>query len=85
MDLVAQVIEGEDTIEEHQDTVGDIKIVFGVVADIFQLANDVIGAIADGSGGEGREAFNLGGPMLVEKFLDDLEDAGGACFDSGDA
>ena len=32
----------------------------------------------------GRQAFNLGGPVLVKQFLDDIEDAGGAGFDSWD-
>ena len=85
VDLVAKVIEGEHAIEEHEHAVGDVEVVFGVVADILQLAHDVVGAIADGSGGEGRQAFNLGGTMLVEEFLDDVEDAGGAGFDSWNA
>ena len=79
------MIEGEDAVEEHQDAVGDVEIVFGMVAYVFQLANDVVGAIADGSGGEGRQAFDLGGAVLVEEFFDDVEDAGGAGFDFGDA
>ncbi len=85
VDLMAQVIEGEDAIEEHEDAVGNMEVVLGAVADVFELANDVIGAIADGSGGEGRKTFDLGGTVLVEEFLDDVEYAGGASFDFGEA
>ena len=85
MDLVAKVIEGEDAIEEHQDAVGDVEVIFGAGADIFELADDVVGAIADGSGCKGWQAFDLRGTMLVEQFLDDLKDTGGAGFDFGDA
>ena len=51
MDLVAKVIEGEDAIEEHEDAVGDVEVVFGLRAgmraDVFELTNDVVGAVAD--------------------------------------
>jgi len=82
---VAEVIEGEDAIKEHEDAVGDVEVVFGVVAYVLQLADYVVGAIANGSGGEGREALDLGGTVLVEEFLDDLENIGGTGFDFGDA
>ena len=85
VNLVAEMIEGENAIEEHEDTVGDVEIVFSMLANFFELANDVVGAVADGSGGERRKAFDVGGTVLMEEFLDDLEDAGGAGFDLGDA
>ena len=85
MDLVAEVIEGEDAIEEHENAVGDVEIILGVAANVFQLADDVVGAIADGSGGKGRQSFDLCGTVLVEEFLDDVENVGGAGFDFGDA
>ena len=84
MDLVVEVIEGEDAIEEHQDAVGDVEVVLGVVADVFELADGIVGAIADGSGGKGRQAFDVSGTVLAQEFLDDLEDVGGAGFDFGD-
>ena len=80
VDLVAEVIEGEDAVEEHEDAVGNVEIVGGVFTDIFETADDVIGAIADGSGGEWREAFEGGGTMQVQEFLDDVEDVASAAF-----
>ena len=84
MNLVAEVIEGEDAVEEHQDAVGDVEVVFGAVADVFELADDVVGTIANGSGGEGRQTFDLRRPVLAKQCLDDFEDAGGAGFDFRD-
>ena len=84
VDLVAEVVEGEHAVEEHENAVGNVEVVLGFLADILQLANNVVGAIADSSGGKRRQPFNLGGTVLVEQFLDDLEDAGGASFDSWD-
>ena len=78
MDLMAQVIEGEHAVEEHEDAVGDVEVVLGVVSDVFEAAHDVIGAIADRSGGERRKAFHVRGAMLLQESLDDVEDVSGA-------
>ena len=52
VDLVTEMVEGEHAIEEHENAVGNVKIVLGCLADVLQLADDVVGAIADGAGGE---------------------------------
>ncbi len=80
VDLVAEMIEGEDAIEKHKDAVGDIEIVDGEGSDVFEAADDVVGAIADGSGGEGRKAIHGGGTVSLEEFLDDVEDVAGAAL-----
>ncbi len=81
MDLVAQVVESENTVEEHQDAVGDVEVIGGVASDIFEATHDVVGAIAYGASGEWRQAFDCGGAMLLEKFLDYFEDISGALLE----
>src|SRR5215469_6326196 len=80
MDLVMQVVEGEDAVEKHQDAVGNLEIVFGAVSDVFQATHDVVGAIANGSGRKRRQAFDRGGAVLAQEFLDGLEGVSGAGF-----
>ncbi len=72
MNLVPQVIESQQTVEKHQAAIGQRKIIFGVLADLFQLPHGVIGKIAHRSRGERRNAGNRGRPMLSQKPLDDL-------------
>jgi hypothetical protein len=81
MDLVAQVVEGEDAVEKHEHAVGDVEVVFCLLSDVFEAADNVVGAITDGSGGEGRQAFHGGGTMLLEEFLDDGKNVAGAFLD----
>ena len=56
MNLMAQVIERQQAIEEHQHTIRQRKVVLGVLANFLQLANRVVSEIADGSGSEWRQA-----------------------------
>src|SRR5580692_9323312 len=65
-------------VEEHEHAVGDVEVVFGMLSDVFETADDVVGAVTDGSGGEGRQAFHGGRAMLLEEFLDDGENIAGA-------
>ena len=81
MDLVAQVIEGEHAIEEHQHAIGNVEIVDGVLADVLQSAHDVVGAIADRAGCEWRQAFHGRGTMLLQEFFDDVENISRAALD----
>ncbi len=59
MDLVAEVIEGEHAVEKHQDAVGDVEVVGGMLSDVFEAAHDVIGEIADRARGEGWQALQF--------------------------
>ena len=81
VDLVTQVVEGEHAVEKHQHTVGNVEVVGGALADVFELAHDVIGAIADGAGGERRQAFHRRGTMLMQEFLDNVKNISGAAVD----
>jgi hypothetical protein len=68
------VVEGENAVEEHQDAVRDVEVIGGMVPDVFEAADNVIGAITYGAGGEWRQAFDCGGAMLLQEFFDYLED-----------
>ena len=81
MDLVPQVIEGEHPIEKHQDTIGNIEVIGGVLSDLLEATHHVIGAIADGAGGERRQAFHCRWAMLLQEFLDYSENISRAPLD----
>jgi hypothetical protein len=55
MYLVAQMIEGQQPIEEHELGVRTGKVVFSVFTNVFQLADDVISEVSDGSGSKWRQ------------------------------
>ena len=80
VNLVAQVIEGQQPVEEHQHAIGKRKIVLGVLADIFQLPHRVIGEIAHRARGEWRQPGHDRGTMLPQQFLDHLNRAALALF-----
>ena len=80
MNLVAQVIERQQAIEEHQHAIGQREIVLGMLADIFQLPHHVIREVADGARGERRQSGHGRGTMLPQQFLDDLDRASLALF-----
>ncbi len=73
VNLVPQVIKCEQTIEKHQFRVRQAQVIFGVVADSFQLSDDVVGEVSDRSRSERRQSGNGCGMMLAQQSLDDLE------------
>jgi hypothetical protein len=74
VNLFADVVEGQDFVEEEQAGVGDVQLVGGGCGQLFDLADDVIAEEADGSGGEGRQAGNAGRGVSAERFAEDGED-----------
>ena len=74
VNLMSQVVEGEQPVEEHQRAVGELKIVLGAVANVFKLANNVVRAEANCSGGEWRQSRHNGGFMLLQQFFRGLKD-----------
>ena len=56
-DRFLDVVEGEYLVEEHEAGVGHAEFVFGERGQALDLADDVVGEEADGSGGEGRQAW----------------------------
>src|SRR5580704_13690639 len=69
MNLVAQVIKSQEAIEEHQLTIRQSKIILGMLANFFQLADGVIGKIADGAGSERWQAGNRCRAMLAQQLF----------------
>src|SRR5580704_8524673 len=82
VNLVAQVIESQQAIEEHQHAIGQGKIVFRVVADSFQLADSVIREVANGTSSERRQAGDCRWTMLPEQLFDHGQYAALALFAS---
>ena len=76
-DFLLDVVEGEDLIEEHEAGVGHAEVVGGGLGQALDLADDVVGEKADGSGGEGRKAGNAGGRVSVEGVAEEGEDVAG--------
>ncbi len=75
VDLVAQVIEGQQPVEEHQDAIGQREIILGVFADVFQLPHRVIREVAHRARRKRRQPGHGRGTMLPQQFLDDLDRA----------
>ncbi len=75
------MIEGEDAVEKHQHTVGNVQIIRSVLPDVLQAAHNVIRAITDGAGGERRKAFYCGWTVLLQEFFDDFENISHAALD----
>src|SRR5580692_5590017 len=82
VNLVAQVIESQQAIEEHQHAIGQGKIVFRVVTDSFQLADRVIRKVSDSPSSERRQAGDCRWPMLAEQLFDHGQYAALALFAS---
>jgi hypothetical protein len=80
VDLVAQVIEGQQAIEEHQHAVGQQKIVLRLLADILQLPDCVVGEIPHRACGEWRQSRHDRRTMLAQQFLNHLDGAARASF-----
>ena len=67
VDLFLDVVEGEDLVEEHEAGVGDVELVgCRERGQTLDLADDVVGEEADGTGGEGRQTGEAGGNVCGE-------------------
>ena len=73
MNLVAQVVKGQQAVEEHQFAIGQREIVLSMFADFLQLPYYVVGKITYGPGGEWRQAGNRGWLVLAQQQLHELE------------
>ena len=76
-DFLLDVVEGEDLVEEHEAGVGHAEVVGGRLGQALDLADDIVGKEANGSGGEGRKAGNAGGRVAVEGVAEEGEDVAG--------
>ncbi len=75
-DLVADVVHGDDLVEEHEVRVGHAELVGGEGGQALDEADDVVGEEADGAGGEGGQAGEAGGGVAGERGLERVEDVG---------
>ena len=66
-DLLADVVEGEDLVEEQQAGIGDAEFVGGLIGDALDQADRVVSEKADGSGGERRQAWQARGFVAAER------------------
>ena len=82
VNLMAQVIEGQQPVEEHQYAIGQRKIVLGVLADSFELANRVIREVADSARGERRQTGDRCRTMLPQQLLQHRQHAALSLFAS---
>ena len=76
-----QVIEGEHAVEKHQHAIGNIEIVRSMYSDVLQPPHHVIRAIADRARGEGRQSFHRCRTMLLQQFLNYVENISRAAVD----
>ena len=58
VNLMAQMIERQQAIEEHQFGIGQQQVIFRVVADLFQLADHVVGKISNRACRKRRQSRN---------------------------
>jgi hypothetical protein len=74
VNLVAQVIKGQQPVEEHQFAIRQREIVLGMFANFFQLPDHVVRKIADRPGSERRQTGNQCRLVLAQQLLHDLKD-----------
>ena len=66
VNLVTQVVKGEQPVEEHQQPVRQGQVVLGTFADLFQLPHHVVGKVAHGACGKRRQPLQRGGTVLAQ-------------------
>src|SRR5579885_1269735 len=87
IDLMEQVIKHQKPVKEHEDAVGQVEIGAGMFADIFEMADGIIGEVSDRTGVKRRQAGKGCGAMLAKQSFQNLQDIAFASLDvptSGD-
>src|SRR5438067_13779736 len=69
LDLVAEVVERQQAVEEHEHTIGNVLIVLGMFPNGFQMAHYVVRKVTHRSGCEGGQLGHARRPMLTQKLL----------------
>src|ERR1700722_2439099 len=75
VNLVAQMIESEQPVKEHQFAIRQGQVIFCTLTDVFQLPYYIVRKIAYRSCSEGRQPGNYGWPMLTQQELYEFKDA----------
>ena len=66
------MIESQQPVKEHQRAVWKLQVIFGAVADILQLMDDVVGEVSNRAAGKRRQAGHNRGVMLAQQLLGDF-------------
>ena len=88
-DLLAHMVEGQHLVEEEETCVGNAQLVFGARGQALDLAHGIVGEVADGAGGEGRQAGEARRLVAAERVAEHGEDValctrGFTAFGDGD-
>src|SRR5260370_36007524 len=74
MNMMLQVGKCQQPVKKHHHAIWKLEIVFGVVANVLELADNVVRAKSHGARGKRRHARTHGRPMPLQKLFCDLED-----------
>ena len=74
MNLMTQVIKGEQAIKEHQLGVGQMQVIFCALSDLFQLSDHIVRKVPHRSSRKRRQARIGCRAVFLQKPLDQLED-----------
>jgi len=74
-DLMAHMVEGQQSVKEHQAAIGSLQIVLSEFGELLQLADGIMGKEPDRAGSERRQSAKMGGRVLAQQTVKHLEDA----------
>src|SRR5277367_4424923 len=72
MNLVPEMIKGQQAIKEHHGAIGKMKIVFGVIADFFQLPDTIVSKVTYCARSKRGQSRNARRTVRLQKFFEDL-------------
>src|SRR5688572_23645753 len=70
MDLMPQVVEGQQAIKEEEAAVRHMQIVFCRTGNALKLAHKIVSYKTDSAGSEGRQIGHVRGTVLAQKFAE---------------
>ena len=73
MNLMSQVIEGQQSVEEHQLRIGQRQIILRVLADLLHLPHHVVGKVPNRARCEWRQPRDASRALLPQQPLQHLE------------
>src|SRR6185437_4240975 len=81
VDLMAKMIECQQSVKKHQHAIGKVQVVFSMLADVFKPANNVVRTKSYRSSGKWRQAGNVRQLVLLQKPFSNLEYIALTAFD----
>src|SRR5437763_12360348 len=73
INLMANVIKGQQTVEKHQHRVRNLQIIFSKAGQLLQLPHGIMGKIAYCARGKRGESRNMGDFMFIEQAVENFE------------